>query len=100
MAKDLVNSAADGLLKETLAILKGKGSDADKVANALDHLSLGLQARKLAAKRMATKAETKVVTAAAEPAVNQTVTPAPKVDPVVAALANGKTDTKAGWLGK
>lgn len=96
MAKDLVNSAADGLLKETLAILKGKGSDADKVANALDHLSLGLQARKLAAKRMAAKPA---------PAIAKTSTPTvsatPKVDTVVAAQANGAADKpKAGMFGR
>lgn len=98
MAKDLVNSAADGLLKETLAILKGKGSDADKVANALDHLSLGLQARKLAAKRMASKpAAAKIV---AEMKTGATPAIAPKIEPAIAAAANGKVEQKAGWLGK
>lgn len=100
MAKDLVSSAADSLLKETLAILTGGGSDSAKVENAIDHLKLGLMARKLAAKRQGAKAAP-----AEKPALAKTSTPTvsatPKVDTVVAAQANGSAEkTKSGMFGR
>src|SRR5262245_13562616 len=89
MAKDLVDSAASSLLRETLAILQGKGLSEHKVADAIDHLKLGVMARKRAMRRQSGRP---VVVNKPAPDMVQTVKEA-TATPAVNPKTNGPTQT-------